>query len=107
MSLAVDFWCRLCRPEALRKVVRVMPSVLALLVMSLANSISVPACASASTTAASLADFVTKARIASRTFILSPFFSPSFDGGMPAARLEALSFWSSFSRPALKASKVR
>ncbi len=52
------------RPEALRKVVRVMPMARAISVMRRAKAASEPAMFSATTAATSLADFTVSARMA-------------------------------------------
>ena len=88
MSLAVLSCFEFGRPEALRNTVRVMPSSLALRVIIWANLLSLPPSASAMTTATSLADLVTRARIASLTAMLEPRLSRSLEGGIEAARLE-------------------
>ena len=67
-----------------------MPSARALAVISLANSSSLPASASATITATSLADLVTIARIAVSTAIESPGFKPNLDGACAAAWAETV-----------------
>ena len=94
ISRAVDICRRLGRPEALRKVVRLMPRSWARCVIIRANLNSLPPIVSATVVATSLADFVTRARIASRTVIRSPRRNPNFDAGWPAARRDVVSFWS-------------
>ncbi len=73
-----------------------MPSARALLVISAAKSSSVPEMASATTTAASFADLVTKPRIASSTSRFCPGRRPSLVGACTDARsdtgIELLSF---------------
>ena len=91
MSRAVLSWRRFGRPEALRKLVRFMPRVWAFLFICWANLRSVLPSASARTTATSLADLVTRARIACLTVIRWLRFSPSFEGGWRAARRDTLS----------------
>ena len=56
-----------------------------------ANLLSLSPSASATTTATSLADFVTRARMASRIEIVLPAFRRNFEGGIFEARLETLS----------------
>ncbi len=56
--------------------------------MRSANLSSLPASASAITTATSFADCVASARMASRTMIVRPGSSPSLVGGCAAAHLE-------------------
>ena len=107
MSRAVLRCLRFGRPDALRNVVRDMPSAWAFLVIIRANSTSVPPSASATTTAISLADLTTSALIASSTSIVEPAGRPSFDGGWPAARFETLSLEVRLSRPSSIASKSR
>ena len=102
MSRAVVTWLRSGRPEALRKVVRFIPSARARVVIFSANRPSLPPRRSATTVAASLADLVISARIAWRTVIVSPGFSPSRDGGREAATAET--FIGVFSRSALPSS---
>ena len=77
MSRAVVNWCGSGKPDALRKVVSFIPRRSAARFIIVANLASVPPTASASTTAASLADSVTSARIACFTDMLSPVRSPS------------------------------
>ena len=77
-----------------------MPIERALSVMRRAKLYSVPPMASATTTATSLADLVTSARIASRTLIVLPGFRPSFEGAWEAACLETLSRLLRVKRPA-------
>ena len=88
MSRAVLRCARFGKPDALRKVVRDMPSARALSVIRLANPASVPPSVSAITTAISLADLTISARIASSTVIVEPARSPSLDAGCRAARFE-------------------
>ena len=107
MSRAVLRCFRFGKPDALRKVVRDMPSALAFLDIFLANSTSVPPNASATTTAISLADLTTSALIASSTRIVEPARSPSLEGDCPAARFETFSFESRPSFPLSTASKSR
>ncbi len=64
MSRAVESWRRFGRPEALRNVVRLMPRSRARWVIIRANLNSLPPIASATTVATSLADLVTRARMA-------------------------------------------
>src|SRR5436305_3499261 len=68
-----------------------MPSACALRVISLAKSLSLPAIASATTTAASFAERVTMPLIASSTTSVLPGLRPSLVGACPAASLETLS----------------
>ena len=86
MSRAVLYWRRLGSPVALRNAVFFMPIRRAVRVISLAKFASVPPTASASTVAASFADFVTIARTASSTEIERPGFSPSRDGRLGPPR---------------------
>ena len=58
------------------------------------------------TVATSLADFVTKARMASRTVMVAPFFSPSLEGVWPLALLETCNFLLRVKRPSFRASKT-
>ena len=86
MSRAVVTWSRSGRPEALRKVVRVIPSARAFMVIIWAKRSSEPPPRySPSAAAASLADLVTRARIASSTVRVMPEVRPRRDGGMDAA----------------------
>lgn len=63
MSRAVDKWPDSVRPWAFLKVVRVMPSALAVRFMRRAKAASDPLTASAKAVAASLADLIAAARI--------------------------------------------
>ena len=105
-SRAVESWRRLGRPEALRKVVLDMPISLALRVIMRAKLASSSPKDSAMMVATSLADFVTRARMASRTVMDWPFFSPSLEGAWLLALFEASNFWSRVKRPSPRASKV-
>jgi hypothetical protein len=84
-----------------------MPSAAAFWVMRRAKLPSLPASASAITTAASLADLVTSAMIASSSEIVWPRFRPSREAGMRAARLETLSCRFASNWPFCKVSKAR
>ncbi len=83
-----------------------MPSARARRVISRAKRDSESANVSAITVATSLADLAMRARMASWTVIVSPFFRPSFEGAWPAARAETESFWPSFNSPRSSASKT-
>ncbi len=80
MSCAVVTWLRSGRPEALRNVVRCMPSPRARVVIFWANWPSLPPSRSATTVATSFADLVISASIAWRTVIVSPGLRPRRDG---------------------------
>ena len=80
MSRAVVTWPGFGRPDALRKVVFVMPMLRAVRVMRWAKALSVPPRFSAIAVATSLADLTTMARIAVSTVMLSPALTPSFEG---------------------------
>ena len=84
-------WPELGSPEALRKVVRVMPSWRALRVIRLAKRDSLPPNPSPRTTATSFADLMTIAWIASSTRMEEPARRPSRVGGMLAARADTRS----------------
>ncbi len=86
MSRAVEICASSGSPLGLAKFVRVMPSERALRVMARANASSVPPSVSATTDATSLADFTASPNIASRTRIVSPGRSPSFEGAREAAK---------------------
>ncbi len=108
MSRAVVTWSGSGRPEALRKVVRVMPRARARSVIIWPNRASEPpARYSPTTAAASLADFVTRARIACSTVRLDPGARPSFEGGRAAASADTGSGVASDSRPSRSASNTR
>ncbi|GAV36117.1 hypothetical protein ROTAS13_03802 [Roseomonas sp. TAS13] len=86
MSRAVVTWRGSGRPEALRKTVLVIPIWRARSVISRAKRASLPSPRNSPTAeAASLADLVTRARIASRTVMVEPGFSQSLEGGREAA----------------------
>jgi hypothetical protein len=106
MSRAVLICPRLGRPDALRNVVRVMFSRRAMVVIIMAKSRSLLARFSATTVATSLADFVTRAKIASSTVMVSPRFRPSRDAGWRAARAETLSWVFSVHLPTSNASNT-
>ena len=107
MSRAVVTWSRSGRPEALRKVVRVMPSARAFRVIIWAkrSSLPPPRC-SPSAAAASLADLVTRARIASSTVSVMPAARPSREGGMEAASAETRIGLERAMRPSRRASNA-
>src|SRR3990167_2803294 len=90
MSRAEVTWAGSVRHEALRKLVLVMPSAWARAVIFLAKPLSRPARCSPMAQATSFADFVTRARIASRALIVPPALMPSFDGAWPAQREDIL-----------------
>ena len=90
MSRAVVTWPGLGRPEALRKVVRDMPMLRAVRVMRWAKALSLPPMFSATAVATSLADFTTMALMAVSTVIVSPAFTPSFEGATLVARADTL-----------------
>ena len=69
-----------------------MPSARAVRFMRAAKPATLPPMFSATTTATSLADLVTSARIASSTAIVEPGFRPSFEGGWRAALAETESW---------------
>ncbi|CAH0310451.1 hypothetical protein ROS9278_04910 [Roseomonas sp. CECT 9278] len=85
MSRAVVVLSGSGRPEALRKVVRVMPMARARMVISWPKRSSLPARCSPTAAATSFALFVTSARIACSTDSVAPTGRPSFDGGRDAA----------------------
>ena len=107
MSRAVLNCPRCGRPEALRNVLRYMPSLRALAVILRAKLRSEPLMFSAITVATSLADLVTRARIASSTVIRWPRRSPSRDAGWRAARAETRSLLSTVHSFDSSASKTR
>ena len=80
MSRAVVTCERSGRPDALRNLVRVMPSCFAVRVMRCANAFWLPPMLSATTTATSLADLVTSALMALSTVIQDPALRPSLEG---------------------------
>jgi hypothetical protein len=85
MSRAVVTWRRSGRPFGLVNRVLVMPMALAVLVMRSANACCDPEICSAMTIEASLADFVMRPYMASRTVIVRPARNPSLDGCWAAA----------------------
>jgi hypothetical protein len=84
-----------------------MPSARAFAVMRAANSSSLPEIASATTTAASFADLVTRPLMASWTLIVWLGLSPSLVGFCSEARVETGSGVSSLSLPASSSSNSR
>ncbi len=107
MSRAVVTCSQSGRPEALRKVVRVMPIWRARWVMTRAKLPSEPARCSATAAATSLAERVTRARIALSALIAPPGGTPSLDGGRDAASaLKRIGVESSM-RPSRNASNIR
>jgi hypothetical protein len=84
-----------------------MPSALALRVISLANSSSVPPMASATTAAASFADLVTNPLMASSTQMFWLALRPSLTGRWMAAWVETGNEVSSLSFPASSCSNKR
>ncbi len=100
MSRAVVSCSSLGRPEALRKVVFFMPRLRAVWVITRPKFSSVPARFSAMTAAASLADLVTRALMASSTLMVEPGFRPSLVGAWAAAWAVTLSSVLGVSLPA-------
>ena len=90
MSRAVVSWPLAVRPEAFLNVVSAMPSARALRVISVAKRASLPATASASTTALSLVERIAAARIRSRTRTFCPALKPTFEAGCAAAARETV-----------------
>ena len=88
------------RPEALRKVVRDMPSERAVLVIRWAKAVSLPAIFSPMATATSFAESVITALIASSILIVWAGLRPSLVGGRPEALREIESSLSSVRWPA-------
>ena len=88
MSCAVVYCPAAGRPDAVRNTVFAMPSSCAVRVMRRAKAASLPERFSAMVTAASLADKVTMARMASPAVIVSPGFSHSLTGACAAACAE-------------------
>ena len=108
MSRAVETILRSCQPEALAKVVFLMPSSRAFSVILRAKRRSLPpARPSATAAATSLADLVISARIESSTEMLSPRRSPSSDGRIASAWAETAKWVSMAISPASSASKTR
>ena len=102
MSRAVVIWLGLGRPEALAKVVRLMPIERAVRVMRLAKADSLPPRFSATAAATSLADFTTRARMAVSTVKVLPGLTPSLEGDMEAARADMRMVELSLILPALR-----
>ena len=90
MSRAVVTCSSSGSPEALRKVVAVMPSWCALRVMSRANFSSLPAMCSATAMATSLALLVISILMASMSAISSPSSRSSLEGAAATALAENL-----------------
>ncbi len=102
MSRAVVICSSLGRPEALRNSVLRMPICLAVSVISLAKASSLPARFSAMVAAASLADWVTRAFIASLTLMVDPGLRPSLVGAWRAANAVTVSSELGVSLPAFR-----
>ena len=87
-------------------VVRYMPSLRAVLVISLANSASLGLRASANTVAQSLADLTISASTAVLTSMYEPAGIPSFDGERDAAVEDTFNLSENFSFPVSSALNV-
>ena len=104
MSRAVVIISGSGRPEALRKVVRVIPSERARCVIARAKLSSSPARASATAAAMSLAERVMSERMALSVERLPPAGMPSLEGGREAASALTRIGVLRFSRPSRIAS---